>query len=78
MGNKKVAKGVITCSNQLEEDFFKGIKPLLEGSNFLIEMDSGMLVEHLVYLDFDLNSIHIEQTKAIDSDSEKITEIISV
>ena len=53
-------KGVITLNSAKEEEFFKSIKPLIQGSKFFIAMDSGANVEQNVYLNLDLLSLHIE------------------
>ena len=53
-------KGLITLNSAKEEEFFKSVKPLIQGSKFFIAMDSGANVEQNVYLNLDLLSLHIE------------------
>ena len=53
-------KGLITLNSAKEEEFFKSVKPLIQGSKFFIAMDSGANVEQNLYLNLDLLSLHIE------------------
>ena len=53
-------KGIVTINDEREEEFFKSVKPLLQGAKFVIAMDSGASVEQNVYLNLDLFSLHIE------------------
>jgi len=53
-------KGIVSISDPREEEFFKNVKPLIQGSRFFIAMDSGASAGQSVYLNLDLLSLHIE------------------
>ena len=53
-------KGIATVNDERENEFFKSVKPLMQGATFLIAMDSGTCVEQNVYLNLDLLSLHID------------------
>ena len=55
-----VPKGQVTVSDTKEDEFFKAVRPLINGAKFVVAMDSGTSVEQIVYLNLDLESLHIE------------------
>ena len=54
-----IQRGIVTVSDSKEDDFFKAVKPLINGAKFVVAMDSGQSTSQIVYLNLDLESLHI-------------------
>ena len=55
-----LTKATVNINDPKEYEFFKSVKPLINGAKFYIAMDSGKHVEQNVYLNIDLLSLHID------------------
>ena len=72
-----LCKGTVNVVDQKDEVFFETVKPLISGNTFSVEMNSGSHIEQNVYLDIDLQGLHIEQMQKNYSEIINVNQISS-